>query len=172
VLAPYREISRPVVLPFWKPGPYPVPTLSVLIELNNALHKNLAYERREEGAAREPEETLRLGSGACRDFSVLLASTLRTHGFAARLASGYLCEFGAGQKVAEGALHAWTEVYLPGAGWVGIDPTNGVFCNQNHITAAVGLTPEDIAPTTGTYFASTSIPATMSVSLQMELCEQ
>ena len=175
VLAPYREIVPPalrVELPFWRPSSGPVPTVSALIELNNALHNNLRYERREEGAARSPEETLSLGMGACRDFSVLLAAVLRTHGLAARLASGYLCEFGEQQKRAEGALHAWTEVYLPGAGWVGIDPTNGIFCNHNHITAAVGLTPEDIAPMSGSYFAPTTVPATMLVSLEMELCEQ
>lgn len=170
VLAPYRTVTEAISLPFWKPEPGPAPTLKALIDLNSALFNNLTYERREEGAARAPKETLQLGSGACRDFSVLLAETLRTHGLASRLASGYLCEFGENEKRAQGALHAWTEVYIPGAGWLGLDPTNGTFCNQNHITAAVGLTPEDIAPMSGTYFADASVPAAMSVSLEMELC--
>ena len=87
VLAPYREIAHPVSLPFWQPGSGPVPTVSALIELNNALHNNLRYERREEGAARSPEETLSLGMGTCRDFSVLLAAVLRTHGLAGTVAA-------------------------------------------------------------------------------------
>lgn len=167
VLEPFTRPERPVDLPFWKP--VPKPTLEAVAELNSAIFKNLVYERREEGEARDPQETLSMGSGACRDFAVLLAEVLRTQGLAARLASGYLCEFGAGEKRAEGALHAWTEVYLPGAGWVGMDPTNGLFSNQYHIATAVGLTPEDIAPMSGTYFAETTVPSAMSVSLQMEL---
>jgi len=145
----------------------PQPTVDTLVALNAALHDNLAYERREEGAAYAPEETLRLGRGSCRDFTVLLAEVARSLGLAARLASGYLCEFGNESKVAEGALHAWTEIYLPGAGWVGFDPTNGYLCNHHHITAAVGLTPEDISPILGNYFHPTHVPAQMTTSLQI-----
>ena len=69
--------------------------------------------------------------------------------------------------MAEGALHAWTEIYLPGAGWVGFDPTNGYLCNHHHITAAVGLTPADISPILGNYYHPTHVPAQMSASLQV-----
>lgn len=167
ILTPFRQKGAPIILPFWQPPSTPQPTVNALVALNEALHANLIYERREEGAALPPEETLRLGRGSCRDFTVLLAEVARGLGLAARLASGYLCEFGNEEKVAEGALHAWTEIYLPGAGWVGFDPTNGYLCNHHHITAAVGLTPEDISPVLGNYFHSTHVPAQMSASLQV-----
>jgi transglutaminase-like putative cysteine protease len=168
VLAPYlqSDASAPE-LPFWRPPTEPRPTIPTLLELNEALHNHIAYERRDEGAAYLPDETLRLGRGSCRDFSVLLAAVARGLGIAARLASGYLCEFGDGEKKAEGALHAWTELYLPGAGWVGFDPTNGYLCNHHHIIAAVGLTPEDISPIVGKYFHPTSVTSQMTASLQV-----
>jgi transglutaminase-like putative cysteine protease len=168
VLAPYLRSGAPVPeLPFWRPPTEPRPTIPALLELNAALHQNLAYERRDEGVAYLPDETLRLGRGACRDFAVLLAVVARGLGIAARLASGYLCEFGEQEKKAEGALHAWTELYLPGAGWVGFDPTNGYLCNHHHITAAVGLTPDDISPILGRYFHPTSVTSHMTASLQI-----
>ena len=166
-LAPYLQKKPAPVLAFWSPPLLPRPTVETLVELNSALHENLAYERREEGAAYMPEETLRLGRGSCRDFAVLLAEVARGLGLAARLASGYLCEFGSAEKRAEGALHAWTEIYLPGAGWVGFDPTNGYLCNHHHITAAVGFTPEDISPILGNYYHPTHVPAHMTASLQI-----
>jgi hypothetical protein len=168
VLAPYLRCGAPVPeLPFWRPPTNPRPTIPTLLELNETLHQHLAYERRDEGAAYLPDETLRLGRGACRDFAVLLAAVARGLGIAARLASGYLCEFGDEDKRAEGALHAWTELYLPGAGWVGFDPTNGYLCNHHHITAAVGLTPEDISPILGNYFHPTHVTSHMTASLQI-----
>jgi hypothetical protein len=168
VLAPYLQCGAPVPeLPFWRPPTDPRPTIPTLLALNEALHQHLAYERRDEGAAYLPDETVRLGRGACRDFAVLLAAVARGFGIAARLASGYLCEFGDGEKRAEGALHAWTELYLPGAGWVGFDPTNGYLCNHHHITAAVGLTPEDISPILGNYFHPTRVTSQMTASLQI-----
>ena len=165
VLTPYLQYSYRVLLHFWQPRKKP--TIEALVELNSALHTHIAYERREEGAARSPNETLLAGSGSCRDFAVLMAETLRTNGIAARLASGYLCEFGDAEKRAEGAMHAWTEAYLPGAGWIGLDPTNGIFCNHNHITTALGLVPEDISPVSGRYFGPHSIPSKMEVSLEI-----
>ncbi len=172
MLEPFLHPLTPrAELPFWRFQPKP--TVSALIEVNTAVFDHLKYERREEGAARTPAETLAAGGGACRDFAVLLAETLRGIGVAARLASGYLWEgySSSGEKRAEGALHAWTEAYLPGAGWVGLDPANGIFCNHNHITAAVGLTPDDVAPITGHYYADRPIPSRMSASLQLSQCQ-
>ena len=156
-------------LPFWTPPGEPVSTVSMLVSLLEAMHKNLGYERREEGAARSPVETLRVGSGACRDIAVLLGAVLRELGLAARLASGYLCEFGqdASHRRAEGAMHLWTDVYLPGAGWTGLDATNGIFCNHNFITTAVGLTTAEITPISGRYFADVVVTNKMSATIEL-----
>ena len=135
--------------------------------MNKRLHECIGYERREEGEALSPAETLRRGRGACRDVSVLLAEMLRQMGLAARLTSGYLRESDAETKRAEGSLHAWTEVFLPGAGWVGMDATNGVFCNHNFIGAAVGLTPADITPISGAFYHAKPIPAQMTSKLEL-----
>lgn len=167
VLGPYRDGEVVRELPFWNAPASPQPTISTLVDLNIAIHENLKYERREEGRARSPAETLALGRGACRDFMVLLAAALRGLGIGARLASGYLLELGEGERRAEGSLHAWTEAYLPGAGWVGFDPTNGSLCDHHHITAAVGLTPADVSPVLGRYFHRTRVPAQMTASLHI-----
>ncbi len=166
VLDPYLKSGQvPVSLPFWKLEPGP--TVSTLVELNRAIHDNLRYERREEGVARTARETLAAGGGACRDYAVLLAESLRSIGIAARLASGYLLESGGGERYAEGALHAWTEAFLPGAGWVGLDPTNGTFCNHCHVTAAVGLCAADIAPIVGSYYSNIPVSSSMSAALEI-----
>lgn len=167
VLSPYLDEKAHVDLPFWRRPNHPQPTIQLLTDLNLAIHENLTYERREEGDPMSPDELLQRGSGACRDFAVLLAEALRSLGLAVRMASGYLCEFGTGEKVAEGSLHAWVEVYLPGAGWVGMDPTNGTFCDHHHLTAAVGITAADIAPIVGNYFHSRSVTSQMTASLQI-----
>jgi transglutaminase-like putative cysteine protease len=139
--------------------------VATLVELTNALHQTISYERREEGAAQSPAETLRRQRGACRDTAVLLAEMLRDLGLAARVVSGYLAG-GEGSR-AEGSLHAWTEVFLPGAGWIGLDPTNGIFCNDNFIPAAVGLRPADITPISGSFYHRGRIPAEMKSRLEL-----
>jgi transglutaminase-like putative cysteine protease len=173
VLAPFLKTQSATAsksLPFWKPAAKPL--VPALVELNDSIRAHLAYERRDEGTAHEPAGTLALGKGSCRDFSWLLADTLRANGIAARLASGYFCEFGEGETRANSALHAWVEAYLPGAGWVGLDPTNAVLTAHHHITAAVGLLPGDIAPQQGSFFyRETSVPYTVEASLEMTRCD-
>jgi transglutaminase-like putative cysteine protease len=154
-------------LAFWQPPSEPAPTVDTLVSLNSALHAHIAYERRDEGEARSSEETLALGRGACRDFSVLMVEVLRGLGLAARFASGYLCEFGTEQKRAEGALHAWVEAYLPGAGWVGFDPTNGTLCDHHHLAAAAGVATADVAPVVGSYYHVVPVPHTLNTSLEI-----
>lgn len=164
-----RPGERLLPLPF-HPAPAPGgPTVTMLLDLLGAVHAHIRYERRDEGAARLPVETLRLGSGACRDVAVLLAAVLREMGLAARLVSGYLFELetAASDRKAEGAMHMWTEVYLPGAGWLGLDATNGIFCNHNFIATAVGLTSAEITPISGRYFADKHVPATMTARLDL-----
>ena len=166
-LGPYlRRLSATTHLPFWDPKPQP--TLDAVSSLNTAIYQNIRYERREEGAAREPKDTLSLGRGSCRDYAVLMAETLRGIGIAARVASGYLWEPDAGaDRRAENALHAWVEAYLPGAGWLGMDPANGVFCNHYHIVTAVGISSEDVTPISGRYFSAHPVPATMTAQLDL-----
>jgi len=171
VLAAYRErrTADTLALPGWTRPTVAEKrnTVATLANLNRLLHESIGYERREEGAARSPAETLRNGCGACRDIAVLLAELLRDVGLAARLVSGYLRESDSETRRAEGSLHAWTEAFLPGAGWVGLDPTNGIFCNHNFISAAVGLTPSDITPISGSYFHKEEIPNRMTSRLEL-----
>ena len=171
VLAPFRDTdtSRPLEIPHWQqPRPEaPRATVATLVELNERLHESVGYERREEGPPRPPAETLRLGRGACRDVALLLAATLRQCGLAARLTSGYLRETESEARRAEGSLHAWTEVYLPGAGWVGMDATNGIFSDHNFIAAAVGIEPADVTPIHGSFYPRRATAAQMTSRLEL-----
>ena len=171
VLAPFQRptTDAPLLLPRWAAPEAAAPqeTVSALVQLNERLHECIGYERREEGPARSPNETLRLGKGACRDVALLLAALLRQLGLAARLTSGYLREAEAKTKRAEGSLHAWTEVYLPGAGWIGMDPTNGIFCNHNFIAAAVGIEPADVTPIDGYFYERGTTAARMTSRLEL-----
>ncbi len=144
-------------------------TVETLVAMNEWIHANIAYERREEGEAFAPDETLHRGRGACRDTAVLLAAALRAQGMAARLASGYLWESASdpAERKAESALHAWTEVYLPGAGWLALDPSNGVLTDHHYLTAAVGLVPADVAPVAGLYFGDRAVPGRLDTSLKI-----
>jgi len=164
-----RQTDESISLPGWRPpsAESPRETVATLVELTKTLHRTISYERREEGAAQSPAETLRRQRGACRDTAVLLAELLRDLGLAARVVSGYLRETDEEVRRAEGSLHAWTEVFLPGAGWVGLDPTNGIFCNDNFIPAAVGLGPADITPISGSFYHRDRVPAEMKSRLEL-----
>lgn len=149
----------------------PVPTVELISHLVTWLHKNITYERREEGEAYESAVTLQGAKGSCRDYAVLLVDVLRHHGLAARLVSGFLWEDPDDEDLerrAENALHAWVETYLPGAGWVGLDPTNGVFCDHHFIPTAVGLTSAQIAPVSGSYYGKKIIKSTLDTTLSIE----
>jgi transglutaminase-like putative cysteine protease len=144
-------------------------TVGVLVAMNEWIHAHIAYERREDGEPHPPEETLRRGRGACRDTAVLLAAALRAQGLAARLVSGFLWESASDpvEAKADNALHAWTEVFLPGAGWVGLDPSNGVFVDHHYLATAVGTAPADIAPVSGLYFGDRTVPHRLETLLKV-----
>ena len=168
VLAPFRRSRyRTGDLPAPLSLASPRPTVEAIVALNNWLHENIEYERREEGDPFAPKDTLDRQKGSCRDFAVLLTEVLRRHGLAARLASGYLWEDNSehGPEHAANAFHAWVETYLPGAGWVGLDPTNGIFCDHHFLAAAVGLTARDIAPILGRYYGKKTIASTLQTGL-------
>ena len=156
-----REILRPFLqtecvdpLPAALTPAAGLPTVESLVAMTQWVHAGVAYERRDHGPPLSVAETLARRRGCCRDVAVLLLAALRRTGVAARLAAGFVWEGDVppGSRRAESAMHAWVEAYLPGAGWTGFDPTNGVLCDHHFLPVAVGLTPADIAPVTGTYF--------------------
>ncbi|MEX1045292.1 MAG: transglutaminase family protein [Chthoniobacterales bacterium] len=144
-------------------------TIGALVAMNEWIHANIAYERREEGDAYPPEETLRRGRGACRDTAVLLAAALRAQGLGARLVSGFLWESASdpAKHKADSSLHAWTEVFLPGAGWIGLDPSNGVLVDHHYLATAVGVVQADIEPVSGLYFGDRAVPHRLETALRI-----
>jgi uncharacterized protein (DUF2126 family)/transglutaminase-like putative cysteine protease len=136
----------------------PQQTVALLLALNERVRDHVSYTTRMEHGVQSCEETLSLGTGSCRDSSWLLVQICRRLGFAARFVSGYLVQLADNKQLAETEcrktdsveLHAWAEVYLPGAGWVGMDPTSGLLTSEGHIPLACSTTPVDAAPISGT----------------------
>lgn len=134
------------------PGGLQGGTVAELTRLNQAVHQVLRYTRREESGIQTPDQTLQRESGSCRDFTVLMIEACRACGVAARFVSGYLhVQAESGTTRADNAMHAWAEVYLPGAGWKGLDPTHGIFCGDGFIPVAVALDPASVSPIQGSY---------------------
>ena len=147
-------------------------TSELLAEMTRAIRRDMTYEAREESGIQDPTKTLRAGSGSCRDFAVLMMEAVRSLALAARFVSGYLYvhEGRRRNRVGGGATHAWLEVYLPGAGWVEYDPTNGIVGNHDLVRVAVVRDPRQAIPISGTWtgFPSDHLGMTVEVEVTAE----
>jgi transglutaminase-like putative cysteine protease len=147
-------------------------TSELLAAMTHTIRHDLTYVAREESGVQDPVKTLRMMSGSCRDFAVLMMEGVRSLGLAARFVSGYLHvrEGGRGGRIGGDATHAWLQVYLPGAGWVEFDPTNGIVGNHDLIRVAVARDPRQAVPISGTWtgFPSDHLGMTVEVEVTAE----
>lgn len=133
-----------------------VDTIALLADMNAAIRRDFTYAERQTEGTQSPIETLERRSGSCRDFALLLIEAVRCLGFGARFVTGYLYDpklDGAADEAIQGAgaTHAWAEIYLPGAGWVEYDPTNGIVAGENLIRVAVTRDPSQAIPVEGSF---------------------
>ena len=126
-------------------------TMKILRAMTNGVSNRFRYASREEKGVQTPQETLRMQRGSCRDFAVLMIEAARSLGIASRFVSGYIYVPDSAEFAGSGATHAWMQAYLPGAGWVDFDPTNGIIGNCNLIRVATAWTHEHVLPLWGTY---------------------
>ena len=156
LLAPYLNGAAPAVgdplaqwvMNVWQPGEA-IQTYALLQRLCTRIHQTLTYQLREEPGVQSASETLSRGSGSCRDSANLFMQAARRLGLAARFVSGYL--HAPPSMVNYGATHAWAEVFLPGAGWKGFDPSTGEIVGNEHIAIAVARLPESVPPVAGSF---------------------
>lgn len=156
VLSPYMNVAEPTasaglaewVANFWQAGER-IQTYALLQRLCVHIWQTLTYQLREEPGVQTVAETLSRGTGSCRDSAYLFMEAARRLGFAARFVSGYL--HSPPSTANFGATHAWAEVFLPGAGWKGFDPTIGEVVGTNHIAVAVARLPEAVPPIAGSF---------------------
>ncbi|MEO1252112.1 MAG: transglutaminase family protein [Pseudomonadota bacterium] len=147
----------------------------ILSTINSTIHDQFDYRRREEPGVQPPRETLSLGAGSCRDFAVLMLEAVRQLGFAARFVTGYLYDPLTDQTDAQGrrslqgagATHAWVQVFLPGAGWVEFDPTNGLIASGRLIRTGVARLPSQAVPLEGSFVGAPDDFLGMDVSVDV-----
>jgi transglutaminase-like putative cysteine protease len=138
-------------------------TLTLLDDLNTRIYESMRYTRREDPGVQSPGETLAVGGGSCRDYAVLMMEAARHLGFGAQFVTGYV-QMAEGQH---GATHAWTEIYIPGVGWQGYDPTNNKRAGDEHISAAVAPNPAEASPFSGSWEGPSDAFQRMEVSVQV-----
>ena len=147
----------------------PTDTWEMLTQITKAIQRDIVYRARPEEGVQDPVQTLLTRSGSCRDMAILMMEAVRALGLAARFVSGYLYapnSDGAG-NVGGGATHAWVQVYLPGAGWVEFDPTNGIVGNRDLIRVAVARDPGHAVPLQGSWVGNPSDFVAMDVEVSV-----
>jgi transglutaminase-like putative cysteine protease len=146
-------------------------TIKILRAMTHGIRDQFTYTRRIEKGVQAPEETLRRQQGSCRDFAVLMMEGARSLGIAARFVSGYIFTPESAGLAGGGAMHAWMQAFLPGAGWIDFDPTNRIIGNRHLIRVAVAWAPEHVLPLWGTYEGSPEafigMDVTVTVSEEM-----
>jgi transglutaminase-like putative cysteine protease len=147
----------------------PTDTGELLMTLTYAIKESFTYERRSETGTRDPALSLKLGRGSCRDFALLMIEAVRSLGLAARFVSGYIYvpSRDGPTHLGGGSTHAWCQVYLPGAGWVEFDPTNGIVGNRDLIRVAVARDPSQAVPLSGTWLGQASDCLGMTVEVRV-----
>ena len=147
----------------------PTPTFKILSLMTHGIRKSLGYRKRHEQGTQHPLDTLQLKSGTCRDFALLMIEALRRLGIAARFVSGYIFVPGdsAHGYVGGGNTHAWVQVYLPSAGWIEFDPTNGIIGNRDLVRVAVARDPRQAIPLHGVYLGSADAFLEMEVDIKV-----
>ena len=149
----------------WQPTEQ-IQTYTLLNRICTHIHKSLSYRVREEPGVQAAEQTLSVGTGSCRDFASLFIAAARVLGFAARFVSGYLHAPPSTNNF--GATHAWAEVYLPGAGWKGFDPTIGKIAGTDHFAVAVARLPESVPPIAGSFIGPSG--SSLDVGVWVTMC--
>jgi transglutaminase-like putative cysteine protease len=147
----------------------PTPTFNILSDMTHGIRKAFTYRKRHEHGTQHPLDTLQTRSGTCRDYALFMIEALRRLGIAARFVSGYL--FIPGDRshgyVGGGSTHAWVQVYLPSAGWIEFDPTNGIVGTKDLVRVAVARDPRQAIPLHGTYLGSADAYVGMEVSINV-----
>ena len=143
-------------------------TLAVMEAMTHAIKAEFGYDARHEEGTQTAAETIALGSGTCRDFAVLMMEALRSFGVATRFVTGYLYDDTSGTTRGGGATHAWCNVYLPGAGWMEYDPTNGLIAGSNLVRVGVARSAAQALPVSGGYVGrpDDSIGLTVDVAVR------
>jgi transglutaminase-like putative cysteine protease len=149
---------------FWRPTES-IQTYSLLLRMTEHIHTTLKYQMREQPGVQSAQQTLSRGTGSCRDFAYLFMQAATCLGLAARFVSGYLY---VPLSAESGSTHAWAEVYLPGAGWLGFDPTTGAIVGADHFPVAVARLPESVPPVAGAF--SGAAQATLEVGVWVSCC--
>jgi transglutaminase-like putative cysteine protease len=164
VFAGSRKALDQWLAEIWQPG-NSIGTLDFLDSLNGRIAREIDYLARFEPGVQPPAETVEHGSGSCRDVAALFIEACRCCGLASRFVSGYLVSNAAVEDLA--TTHAWAEVYLPGAGWRGFDPTSGQLVAGDHIAVAVHRHPEAIPPVSGQFVGPSEPAPEMDVAVQV-----